>query len=702
MYVGRHMVCLNRKHTYHFRIEKISYFDIHYFVFFYLFIGKPLEISVRTKDRPHLYTTGFIPPRPHSTPTTDITNEIVEKGPFDKPHTFCYTSDSYLRNLRDNNEEDEEDSDPMSQARLLNAPIPSKSRSEPKLFTHRATQSRRKPLRSFGTMTDRDKTRNLGNERQPKQPLPHHPTKREEKPREQKTPQRTPYDTTFIGVLSPSSTATRDHQNGTISSLHPNQPTQLPRSRSSSPPIPYVPTSSIRPHTSPSLSPKDRFHQPQRSLSPSPTGPIKLLPSTNRHDSSAPSKPSYRTPSPPDRYRSTSPKDQQYPKPSTDRDRTTSAPPQNYARKPNDQSHTTSRETDPSLDAAKIPHHQGEQTETPSTRDYGTAPRQETKHQPQIISLSPVNTKPVYSQHQPSTSPLLKPYDNLSTPPHQNDPYLLRSEPSSSTRKSYILRPTQNDNYVSNYEEKPSKYDDSILNDHKPSFDRRKDYTPKPVIHDHQTNRYQYEQEKQEPYKTSHYGVYNNNYLNELPSDDLITNPSATVTQPDTFSRKYGQYQSSPPKTYDYRNDTGKSNEYPIRHDYQRRTAPIRDSPTLHIGTEKTIRQSPANEVAHPFQTNYVVEPNLDFRKFLKPDTNDRVLLLPVINSSRTYVFEKQSPSVNQIRQSRTNGNFYLASSPALHSLNSSLQVDESGSDPYTQTTDPYYLYGHELRPQVA
>jgi hypothetical protein len=274
--------------------------------------------------------------------------------------------------------------------------------------------------------------------------------------------------------------------------------------------------------------------------------------------------------------------------------------------------------------------------------------------------------EPSNLQHQTSNSPLIID-DYPLTPPDRKKLILLQSESTSATGKtqSYLLRPTRNDT-SSNYEPKSLKYDD-----YQPSVDHRREYSSKSVISG--------------PDKD----------IQELPSHGFITSPSAHVTQPDTISLKSNRYQSPQNKKHDDRHDTGTTTPAkPVRHGYQQQIRT--DSPVLNIGTEKIIRQSATNEFATPFETRYIDQPNRDFHITSTRDDlrarNGGILLLPVLNSSRTYVFEKQSLP-DRIRQSRTNGNFYLATSPALRSLNSS-QIDDSEIDTFRQ---------HEvLRSQVA
>ena len=126
------------------------------------------------------------------------------------------------------------------------------------------------------------------------------------------------------------------------------------------------------------------------------------------------------------------------------------------------------------------------------------------------------------------------------------------------------------------------------------------------------------------------------------------------------------------------------------------------------IGTQSIIHQSPTNEFATPFKVRYVRDnDDEDFsltnnqirsstlkRDDLRSRVN-QILLLPVINSSRTYVFEKQSIPASHLRQSRINGNFYLSTSPTLRSLNSSFQHDEP-------EINPDHFNGRTLRSEVA
>ncbi|CAF1009832.1 unnamed protein product [Adineta steineri] len=75
---------------------------------------------------------------------------------------------------------------------------------------------------------------------------------------------------------------------------------------------------------------------------------------------------------------------------------------------------------------------------------------------------------------------------------------------------------------------------------------------------------------------------------------------------------------------------------------------------------------------------------------------------MPVINSSRTYVVEKQTPPDNTIRKSRINRNFLLANPPTLRPLRKTYQSVDSGLDQSAHIHDSNDFYGQNLGTQVV
>ncbi len=461
--------------------------------------------------------------------------------------------------------------------------------------------------------------------------------------------------------------------------------------RSPSPPIQkHISTSTSRQHTA---SPPSQRLSRQLQRSPSP-------PSSRHHISS--STKLHRTSLPPDEHRSTSP---------NNRHHSPLSPSKNYSRKTKDRRRMVSAETDTSLDGMKPQQHRGSQPESPSTREYGTTTNTEGKHPTQTSYSTNPNTRASIAQYETLNSSLPKRQDYTITSPYQDNDNLLRNDQPPSTRKNYRLRPVQDDSNVNNYEQIPSKHDESISAEYTRSFDRPKEYTSKPFTGDrHYQASPTFEQRSDE--EEQHISITftddgsNEKFFRDLPTGGSISIPKSTVIEPDTLPRSHGQNKSPTHQKHDRVQYREKIAESPLRHG-QQRIASIGDSPPLNFGSENILYQSPNNEFTTPFETRYVHDTDDEFgtanndirsstlkRDGLRP-RNNRILLLPVINSSRTYVFEKQALPGNHVRQSRINGNFYLATSPTLHSLNSSFQVDDS-------EIDSTNLNRYGLRSQVA
>ncbi len=747
-----------------------------------------------------MYTSGIILPKLPSTPTTDNSDEITEREPFDKPQTFRRTPDPYLHNLRYNNEGDAEDSDTMPEVRQHNRDRAAKIQSELKKVRDYGTQSEAKSTRNIGTMSEPVKTRNAGNEVQPQssatqtssllqqqqRQLPYDGTQQDETDLRPSKSQRSRYDSRTNGYYPSQHSTPPDHRHRCVpsSSISPRQrdysdydqheapylsqyngdphdqytitrndyqrstshrpysdsqtrqriPSPTNFHRTPPPPVEYRSTPLNDRYRTVSPSDHYRYTQPQRSRSPSPpdqkyiqtptsrqrtvsplsqrrSRPTERSPPPSRHHISSSTK-LHHTPSPPVEYRSTSPHDRHRPPSST---------PANYSRKTKDRPRMVSTETDTSLDGMKPQQHRGVQPEPPSTREYGITTNGEKKYSPQASQSPNRNTRSPYSQYQTLNSSLPKRQDYITISPYHDNYKVLRDDQSPSTRKNYRLRPVQNDFYADNYEEIPTKHDGYISPEYNRSFDRPKEYISKPFTGDHYqrtspTAEPRSDEEEQNITVNLNEEIPNEEYMNELPSGGSISIRSTTVIQPDTLPRSYGQNKSPRHQKYDRVDNRTKITESPLHHSVQRINS-VHDSPVLNIGTEKIIYQSPDNEFTVPFKTRYIRDLNDGSNEFttnnnsirsstLKRDDlrsrSNRILLLPVINSARTYVFEKQVLPANYIRQSRTNGNFYLATSPPLRSLNSSFQIDNPEFDPLTQTTDSTNLHGHGLRSQVV
>ncbi|CAF4134546.1 unnamed protein product [Rotaria magnacalcarata] len=239
--------------------------------------------------------------------------------------------------------------------------------------------------------------------------------------------------------------------------------------------------------------------------------------------------------------------------------------------------------------------------------------------------------------------------------------------PASSTKRSYRIKPIS-------YEYHDTRY----------PF---KEQTPKPV------------QERQQISMTLSDEPPNQDDDEELRSDISISVEIDTVNQPDSLSR-FGQTNRLPisPKRNRFDNDP------PLLHAQENQITPIQTPPVYHIGTENVILQPADDEFTVSFEEHYIYESDLDSETdnndYIRSSTlkredlrsKNQTVLLPVLNSHRTYIFEKELIQPNQTRQANANGNFYLATSPTLRSLNSSMQIDDSEIRPLTRIIDSKIL----------
>ncbi|CAF4544182.1 unnamed protein product [Rotaria sp. Silwood1] len=546
---------------------------------------KPTEINVRTTDGRHLYTPGIIPPRPNSASTTDITDEITERTPFDKPHKFRRTPDTYLGDSRDNNEDDEDDSDIMSKYPEQNRNFPTTNIAESKTFKNYGTQSEQKSTRNVGTMSEPVQTSNFGNDVQPQSSS----TQTLALIQNNSRPQDGKYSNGTISQPQRQdySKPNKNYTNQRSLSVDSEEKNQL------QPPILLRPKKcsdydrhSSR-HRSPSCSTyrPPYFFSPQRS--PQTVIPLQVLSSPSEyHYSTEGEKPEVISPN------------NKYLIPLL--------PIPNRPRKIKNRPPMTTIETDTSLDGMKYPHHRGAQPEPLSTREFGTTTSLEINYQK-----------------------------------------LASKEKLDEEEQEIIMQ---------------------FLDD--------ESYPP---------------------------------YIDELPNDTSILLPSTLVTHPDASQSVRRHLQLPISQDNVYFDDRIKNTESKLHHAQEQQIPLTNTSLVLNIGTENIISQSPDNEFTVPFERHYVYEPTPEFTteneqfrsSTLKRDDltirNMQKILLPVLNSSRTYVIEKQPLHGNPVRQSQTHGNFYLTTSPTLRSLNSSYQADDSEINPLTQLFDTINLNGYEL-----
>lgn len=619
---------------------------------------KPLEISVRTPDRSNSYTPGIIPPKLPSTPTTDITDETADGEIFDKPQNFRQTPDPYLGESRDEDDDDDDNSDSMTEIRQHNRDRSMQRQLESKSFRDYGTQMDDKGTRTIGTMSEPIKTRNSGNETQPQSSSTQTLTRHREHEEDDYQPRSLDRRNHYPRASSRSPPRRDDYHNedrytNRTDVYHPRSKSHRPYTSSKE--VHHTPPPPVQ-YRTPSPSSRHRYPSSQRSRSPS----------SSQHRSR-----------PTERYHSPS-LSKYYLKSSSHRPRSPS-PPADYrpttSYRSRDRPQMVSAETDTKLDGMKPTENRGTQPDpTPTTRDCGV-----------VTSAEKVYPKenPINSKHE----------DFTLTSPNVVKRRSYRDDQPPSSSKNYRLRPESTDSCTNNYERLAGKDDEGN------SFDENRNsrqHTPKSTIDNRQRPRTSF---------IAPFSDDNDEYIKELPRGGSISFPSSNVTQPDTLPRSYKSpvRQPQPAKQHDNTLHQGR----------QQAATPKDDSMVYNIGTQNVLHQSPTNEFATPFKIRYVQDDD-DFslnnnqirsstlkRDELRSRAN-QIVLLPVINSSRTYVFEKQSIPANHLRQSRTNGNFYLATSPTLRSLNSSFQDDEYENDPLKEIIESDHFNGHTLRSQVA
>ena len=318
-----------------------------------------------------------------------------------------------------------------------------------------------------------------------------------------------------------------------------------------------------------------------------------------------------------------------------------------------------SQQTDTSLDAVKRRQHAGVQYEPHPTRETGTTPSVRERKPPVSTHRSTILTT---SNHSPSarrttfspTTTQIRDYSPLS--------------------RSY--RPEPRVEYDDDDEEEraPSMHDQSTMAELIVSFDHYTQCDNGPYMADHymQTMPVHGDDDDEEelvidlPEETD---------IRQLPRGGSISMPHPVFYQPDTLPRSRREHHSSPRPKRDGLDYTGKILEVTVRHDHHHHQ---RSTPVLNIGTEHIIQPAPVHEYAVPFEIEYVDESDRSSkstRQEFKSHTPGSVVV-PVINSSRTHLFHKEPLGQHgALRQSRSNGNFFLTAGP-VRSLNSSFRLD--------------------------
>ena len=315
------------------------------------------------------------------------------------------------------------------------------------------------------------------------------------------------------------------------------------------------------------------------------------------------------------------------------------------------------------------------------TSKYGTSAS------PPNHSLSEKNSRKSKTSKETDTS-----LDNPKSSQHQDflsEPKSIRENEITSSLQT--ISPAKNKLSPSSYATSlGSKYSRSHLPLSTVDDNQQKEFISEPISNE----------TKQQTNLNSSIEVSIKNHTEKLPCIDNTEWLSQICTQPHTISPSLSQHYKP---SFDHRHDHSSSGDKNIKLTPQRAQQNLISStstysPILNIGTQNVIYQSPDKEFATPFEEHYVDEPEYDFIFDNDPicsstlkrgdlrSRNKTTLLLPVINSSRTYVLERQSLQSKHVRQSRTNGNFYLATSPAFRSLDSPFQDSDLGIHPLSET----------------
>lgn len=339
--------------------------------------------------------------------------------------------------------------------------------------------------------------------------------------------------------------------------------------------------------------------------------------------------PIYRSPTP------SPPRQSRFPSPSR---RSQSATPRHRPR-------MHSQETDTSLDAMKSRQHAGVQYEPRPTRDKGTS-----------ISIR-----------------LKRPTTPIYRPPIDTSRYPSLSRRDDHTDRNYYIQPTSDDYYRrrDEYEEEeeeqaPSMHDQSTMADLIVSLDHFTQCEPRPYMADHYVQTTptadEYEQRLM-------FDLPEEPLIRQLPGRSSISIPQPFVVQPPTLPRRANRSPTRPKRDgLDY---TGKILEVSLHHGQQQRTNSIRHSPPLNIGTEHILHQSPTNEYTIPFETRYVYD---SLRSSTGQSRRNSSTMLPTSTPPRTHLYTD-----NSIRQSQSNGNFYLSSPrPFNSSFRLNITTDQS------------------------
>jgi hypothetical protein len=492
---------------------------------------------------------------------------------------------------------------------------------KPTKLISEGTQSEGKSTRNVGTMHEPTETRNFGNEVQPQSS-----STQTSFPLQKKTPkqiftyiERPDHTPTTFDEPCPDSRVRYLPKDDVYYDRYGSIAHDRSKSRSPSPP-PQISHYIYDPRYKDHHTETCRRHSPlspnqQRKLQP----PISYRPTTTTTIILDRPIPRSRTPSPQRRsHTPTPPHRPQYP--------SSNRRPQSVT--PRRRPQMYSQETDTSLDAMKHHQHASVQYEPRPTREIGTSSSLRAKTRP--------------------TTQRTMTYDTSRYP-----------------ERNYYIQPTTDYHYQDEEEEEedeetPSMHDQSTMAELLVSLDHYTQCEAQPYMADRYVQTIQvYDDDEQE----NGFDLPEESHIRQLPRGGSITIPQPVIIQPDTLPRSR-RLQPSPTRAkrdgLDY---TGNVLELPIRHGQQQRTTSVLNSPVLNIGTEHIIRQSPVNEYTTPFETRYVYGSD-------RSSINNRPRIITTLNSPRTNMY-----SNSPVRQSKSNGNFYLSPAPP-HSLNSSFHLN--------------------------
>ncbi|CAF0781485.1 unnamed protein product [Adineta ricciae] len=324
------------------------------------------------------------------------------------------------------------------------------------------------------------------------------------------------------------------------------------------------------------------------------------------------------------------------------------------------------------------------------------SPPRNPPHYNRTPSPSSPNNSPPNKKGQPSKSTTETDTSLDGMPPKkdqgvQSDPRSTKDADTSTYPSSKLqvtkLTPIKQSSHFTNYQEHPNKPTPTKI------------YRVRPTNKEDSTNDAKYDDDK----KPISIGPSNQspdeNYSKKSP---IIVRPGTHV--PSTDEKKT----TTTTITYSDENSDDREKKAPTpsyHYGEQHVVSSARESPVLSIGTEHIIHQSPDNERTTPLETQYIEDPNRSFHianSDDSPSKKKRVVLLRVLNSAQTYIFEQQPSSNKSVHQSRPNTNFYLASSPTFRSFNTSPQVNDATVDVHIHPTNSDDVAGQHLVSQYA